>query len=240
MSLYNKEFNLAKNLAKEVGVFLRNQEKKIVALSDNKDIKLELDKESEKIILDQLALNSDFPILSEESGLQGALLEGVPYWIVDPIDGTMNYSTGFPMSCVSIALWKNNSPIFGVVYDFNRDELFTGMVNLGAFLNETPLQKREIKEKSKSVLATGIPTYVTNETEYFNLLTSKIKEFKKIRMIGSAALSLCYVANGRFDNYWERNIKIWDVAAGIAIIIAQGIPVEYKFLNDNLLDVSAG
>lgn len=213
---YLQAFEIAKEVAIEVGDFLNLQTIKKIYLQEGKDIKLELDNKSEELIINSL-LKFNFPILSEESGLTKNIQENLPYWIIDPIDGTLNFSKDIPISCVSIALWINKEPIFGVIYDFNRKELFSGYTNSGAWLNNTPLKQQNKKEKSQSILATGFPIYMSNDEKTITRFILKIQKYKKIRMIGSAALSLAYVACERFDAYMEENIKLWDIAAGIAI-----------------------
>lgn len=215
--IYNKEFKLAKKVAFEVGEFLNSQTTKKIDSQEGKDIKLELDKKSEEMIIYILTKEFDYPVLSEEIGLTKDIEKYKPYWIIDPIDGTLNFSRDNPTSCISIALWTDNNPILGVIYDFNRDELFSGYVGVGAWLNEIELKTQYKKEKSQAILATGFPTYMSDDEAILKSFISQVQEYKKIRMIGSAALSLAYVACGRFDAYMETNIKLWDVAAGIAI-----------------------
>lgn len=144
---FNNEFDLAKKTALEVGEFLKSQTVKKIISQDGKDIKLELDKKSEEIIFEKLTKNFDYPVLSEETGLTRKIEHDKPYWIVDPIDGTLNFSRNNPTSCISIALWKNKDPIIGVIYDFNRHELFSGYVRVGAWLNKTKLKPQKKKNK---------------------------------------------------------------------------------------------
>jgi myo-inositol-1(or 4)-monophosphatase len=229
---YKKEFELSKNIAKEVGAFLNLQTEKNIESEIGKDIKLELDRKSEEIIINALTREFDYSILSEEIGLTKELIEDEPYWIIDPIDGTLNFSRDNPTCCISIAFWKNKEPIFGVIYDFNRDELFSGYVGVGAWLNDEELKAQNKKEISQSLLATGFPTYMNDDDDTIKQFMSQVQEYKKIRMIGSAALSIAYVACGRFDAYMEDNIKLWDIAAGVAINKALGNKYQIEYLND--------
>ena len=217
MQTYFKELELAKKLAKNVGAFLGEQDSKQIENSKGRDIKLLLDREAEHIIIEKLKSATSYSILSEESGLVSEIIKDEPYWIVDPIDGTLNYSRNCPISCVSIALWKNSTPLLGVVYDFNRNELFSGLVGAGSWLNDKELFRQPSINKSQAILATGFPTYLSTTNEYLKSFFDKINSYKKIRILGSAALSLCYVSCGRVDAYYESKIKLWDVAAGIAI-----------------------
>ncbi|MGB7401715.1 MAG: inositol monophosphatase family protein [Arcobacter sp.] len=237
---YKQEFELAKKIALQVGNFLNSQTTKKIDSEVGKDIKLELDKKSEEIIIKTLTQAFDYPILSEETGLTKKLEKAKPYWIIDPIDGTLNYSRNNPTSCISIALWINKEPIFGIIYDFNRNELFSGYVDIGVWLNNIELKKQKQKDKSNTILATGFSTYMNDDEATLKDFISKIKEYKKIRMIGSAALSLAYVASGRFDAYFEEDIKIWDVAAGIAINKALDNKIHIIYLDNYKTITSVG
>ena len=144
---FKNEFDLAKKTALEVGEFLKLQTVKKINSQDGKDIKLDLDKKSEEMIIEKLTKNFDYSVLSEEIGLTKKIEYNKPYWIVDPIDGTFNFSRNNPTSCISIALWTNKDPIIGVIYDFNRHELFSGYVGVGAWLNKTKLKSQKKKNK---------------------------------------------------------------------------------------------
>ncbi len=114
------------------------------------------------------------------------------------------------------------TPLFGVVYDFNREELFTGIVGEGAWLNDLPISISTTKNASNAILATGFPTSSDFSKDALLKVVDNIKRYQKIRLLGSAALSLAYVACGKVDVFQEKNIKIWDVAAGIALVKAAG------------------
>lgn len=215
---------LAVGATRSAGKLLLGHGKDAVTDDSGRDIKNLADVEAEKIILDKLN-NSGIPILSEEKGESG----GSPgtglaalKWIVDPLDGTLNYTYGIPFCCVSVSLWEDDKPVLGVVYDFNRDELFSGIVGKGAWLNDTPIKPSEIFIAENAVLATGFP--VNRDFSFGSLekFIVDIKKFKKKRLLGSAALSLAYVACGRFDAYREDGIMLWDVAAGVALVEAAG------------------
>ena len=187
--------------------------------------------ESETLILNILKRDSDFPILSEESGwvnISNSPMEKEYLWVVDPLDGSMNFSRGIDMCCVSIALWENANPVLGVIYDFNREELFTGLINHGAWLNDVQIHASKISKESDAVFATGFPVNMDFSQKSLISMTQKFSKYKKIRMIGSAALSLAYVACGRFDIYHEKNIKVWDVAAGLALVVASGGKIKCR------------
>ena len=188
-----------------------------------RDVKIIADKELDRFIVEQLSKKSGFPVLSEESGLSQASNSKKNFrWIVDPLDGSMNFSREIPICCISIAFWQDMIPLIGVVYDFNRDELFTGIVGEGAWLNDSPICVSSTKHTSNAILATGFPVSSDFSQKTLYKFVNNIKIYQKIRLLGSAALSLAYVSCGRVDIYQENDIKIWDVAAGIALVRAAG------------------
>ncbi len=220
----NKEKNtdglleVAIQTAKKAGELLRELKPKVLS-SVGKDIKLTADIEAHTLIIGTLR-ETGIPILSEED-VDHSHSKGLT-WIIDPLDGSLNYMRGIPSCAVSIALCEGDTPLLGVVYDFNRDELYSGTVGKGAFMNGVPIHVSSVQEKKDAVVMSGFPTYADYGTEALHAYISKVQQFKKVRLIGSAALSLAYVACGRADVYYERSIKIWDVAAGLALVTASG------------------
>jgi len=205
-----------------------------------RDVKLKGDKHSEDAIIEYLHKEVVFPILSEERGYIGETTEGGYIWIVDPIDGSFNFFRDIPLCCVSIGLWQNKSPVLGAVYDFNRNELFTGIVNEGAWLNGSDITPSNIKKKENAVLCTGFPVNTDFSIDGIGNFVFDIKAYKKVRLLGSAALSLAYVAAGRADAYYEKDIMLWDVAAGIAILSGAGGKIDIKKAQrDNSFHVNA-
>ncbi len=178
------------------------------------DIVTEVDHQSEAFLLAEIQRR--FPghrILSEEIGQ----IEGREdqCWLLDPLDGTVNFAHGVPIFAISIAYAQRGAPTLGVVYDPLRDELFAAERGRGAWLNGRPIQVSPVTELQKSLLVTGFP-YDTwssprNNLEYFGRFA---RITQGVRRLGSAALDLCYVAAGRFDGYWELTLSPWDVAAG--------------------------
>lgn len=225
---WQKELKLAETAAKAAGKVLRDLqgEPGHVINADGRDLQLQADRESERIIIQTLKSSSSYMILAEESGEHGALDTDTAMWIVDPLDGTINFSRDILLSCVSIALWQERQPVLGVVYDFNHDELFSGIVGVGAWCNNKSVSVSHIREKSKAILTTGFPVNRNFESESILDFLSNIQEYKKVRLFGSAALSLAYVACGHVDAYTEEDIMLWDVAAGIAIVEAAGGWIE--------------
>jgi myo-inositol-1(or 4)-monophosphatase len=192
-----------------------------VLSSTRRDIKLQADRDSERIVLDALK-DSPHPVLAEESGEHGAWDAGDPFWVVDPLDGTMNYSRGLPACCVSIALCRGDEPLLGVIHDFNRDETFTGVPGQGAWLNGESMRHSGLTDAREAILGTGFPVKRDYEEESLKRFVTFARQFKKVRMLGSAALMAAYVACGRTDAYIEDDIMLWDVAAGLALVKAVG------------------
>ena len=218
-----KELAIAKKAAKKAGDFLakRSSTLKTELLSTDKDIKLKADIFAENYIKDILTKESDFSILAEESSMNFKL-KNETFWVVDPLDGTANYSRDIPICCVSIALVSNLIPILGVIYDFNQNHLYEGSQETKAFLNNNEIKVSKIENSSEGILLTGLP----NDTDYSDkALLEMIKNFqnwRKVRMIGSAALASAFVASGKADLYIENKSYLWDIAAGAAIVNAAG------------------
>jgi len=188
----------------------------------NRDVKVVADQKSEALIVGILTGDSPFPVLGEESGWQGGSKSGQLSWIVDPLDGSANYARKIPLCCVSIALVDNGKPILGVVYDFNSGDLYSGIVGQGAWLNTEPMTVSSVRERNKAILVTGLPVRRDFSPEAMAAFSQDMAEWQKVRMIGTAALALAYVAAGRADCYREENIMFWDVAAGCALVEAAG------------------
>ncbi len=184
-----------------------------------KDIKTQADLESQEFILQALS-DTGIPVLAEESTVKQSHEE--LHWIVDPLDGTMNFTRGFPMACVSIALWNGMQPVLGVINDIFSKSIFTGIVGEKAFNCEEPIIISQTCEINQAIFATGFPSGRDYSTISLQKFVEKVQCFKKVRMLGSAALMLAQVAAGRFDVYEEEDIYIWDVAAGLAILQAAG------------------
>lgn len=216
-----KRFELAEKIAKKSGDFLRSEFGK-GALSNETayDVKLKQDVESERIILGEIENN--FPedgYISEEKGEKKGNSGYI--WIIDPLDGTVNYYRGIPHCSVSIACVKGNDG-FGVVYDFFRDEMFTGEKGKGAFLNGKRINVSKTGELKDVIMNFGLMKGKEEIREGLNILSKIADRVKKIRMMGSAALDICYVAAGRIDIFLEVGLNIWDVSAGRIIVEEAG------------------
>ncbi len=197
------------------------------------------DLESEKKIIE--IIKESFPdhdFLAEENEYKK--LNSEYLWIIDPLDGTNNFSHRMPIFSVSIALAKNNQVILGVVYDSLRDELFTAELNKGAFLNGKKIHVSAASEIKDSMLVTGF--YYDRGQAMLDTLEN-IKKFLlmncvDVKRLGSAALDLCYVGCGRLDGFWEHFLHPWDFAAGKLIIEEAGGTVTGK--TGNKLEIKPG
>jgi myo-inositol-1(or 4)-monophosphatase len=193
----------------------------IVTKSNRFDLVTEVDKLSEQMIME--FIHECYPahtILSEESGITEHNSEYT--WVVDPLDGTTNYSHGFPIFGISIALRKAEETILGVVYAPRLDELFYATRGGGAFLNGEKIQVSDCERLDQALLGTGFPYNrekpVNNLAQFNHILPIA----QGVRRPGSAAYDLCCVASGRFDGYWEYHLHPWDVAAGWLIVQESG------------------
>lgn len=186
-----------------------------------REVKIEADKRAEAMILAALERAAPYPVISEEAGWvrAGGGLDGY-VWAVDPLDGSVNYMRGYPHCAVSIALLRAGTPILGVVDCFACDERFTGAEGLGAALNGAAIAVSSIGDPAAGILQTGVPSRANPES--MALFEERLKTWRKVRMIGSAASALAYVAAGRAEAYRESGSMIWDVAAGCALVKAAG------------------
>lgn len=218
---------VAKLLARAAGehlLRLADSQAKLSQYSSSvpREIKAEADAVLDQLILREL-LPLGLPVLSEESGyIQGRNHDDL-WFIVDPLDGTYNFVRNLGPSAVSIALWRHDQPVFGAIYDLVAGRLYWGGPNLGAYCDEVPIQVSSVTNLVEAAICTGFPARFDREdltaTVDFQRLA---KPFGKVRMIGSAAMSLVNVANGSAEAYTERRIMLWDVAAGLAIVRGAG------------------
>ena len=222
MTEFDSWLNIAKSAALTAGNFLKKSQGTDlkILLNQDRDLKLQLDIDTENIIKDFISTHSNYSILGEETGPSNKLEEY--FWVIDPLDGTSNFLRGIPISCVSIALMHKLEPVLGVIYDFNHDDLYFGHQESKAFINDQEIQVSSLSSKNESTLVTGIPAKTNYSDEEFNQLISTFQAWKKIRMIGSAAMAAVYVAAGKAETYQENGIFLWDIAAGAAIVIAAG------------------
>lgn len=217
-------------IAREAGDLLRqgydDVQKQIRRKSTAVDWVTQYDTAAEDLILNRL--QAAFPghhIVAEESGHNEHHSEYT--WYIDPLDGTTNFAHRFPVFCVSMALYKADQPLLGVIYDPLRDECFTAVQGGGAFLQHNgrlqPLQVSQTTEMVDALLATGFP-YDRHTSELNNLAQTAVflKRAQGLRRAGAAALDLAYVAAGRLDGYWEFKLHSWDIAAGALLVQEAG------------------
>lgn len=144
-------------------------------------------------------------------------------WIIDPLDGTTNFIHGIPTYAISIALYEENQPVLGVVYEINRGEMFFSFKGGAAYLNNKEIRVSKNANLSQSLLATGFPYYqFDKQPQYMQLFTEMMQKCHGLRRIGSAAVDLAYVACGRFDAFFEYNLNAYDVAAGAYLVQQAG------------------
>jgi myo-inositol-1(or 4)-monophosphatase len=218
--------NIAVRAARSAGnVILRNMNRLENVQVEEKglhDYASEVDRMAEGQIVREI--KRAFPqhaILAEEGGESGRKSRHT--WVIDPLDGTNNYLRGIPHFSVSIALLENGEPLYGVVFDPVRDEMFTASRGDGAFLNDRRIRVSSREGMAGAMLCTGFPYRQRRHLEAQLGYTAKLLEdAEDIRRTGSAALDLAYVAAGRFDGYYEFGLKPWDMAAGCLLVREAG------------------
>ena len=193
-----------------------------VAFKGVTDLVTEVDRHSEDMLVGYI--QEHYPahaIIAEEQGVISG--DDDARWLIDPLDGTINYAHNLPIFCVSIAYQEKGDLQLGVVYDPMRDECFSAERSKGAWLNGMPIRVSTTSVLIHSVLATNFPNDLTNPaTDNMPAYASFIQITQSIRRFGSAALDMAYVAAGRFDGYWERELCAWDVAAAALIVEEAG------------------
>ncbi|WP_423147232.1 inositol monophosphatase family protein [Rubrolithibacter danxiaensis] len=214
------------SLVYEVGEFIRHENlhfnQQHIEYKGVNDLVSYVDKTAEQKIVKKLQeLLPEAGFITEEKTINK---KGEAFnWIVDPLDGTTNFIHGIPAFSISIALQQDNELVLGVVYEINRDECFSAWKNGGAYLNGNKISVSGNETVEKSLLATGFPFYNFDKLElYINLFRELTQRCQGLRRIGSAAVDLAYTACGRFDGYFEYNINLWDIAAGIVLVREAG------------------
>mgnify|MGYP001494339428 CR=1 FL=1 len=198
----------------------------VILSSKNKDIKTLADEEINRCIINELK-HTEIPIISEEINNQNVNISS-QCWIIDPLDGTLNFSRQFPCSSISIALWDNAKPILGVVKNIFDDSLYSSYIDKGTKKNDQYVNVSQVSDINNAVLATGFPSGANYESANLLCFVTNVQKFKKIRAIGSASLMLAYVAEGVFDVYYEKDIFLWDVASGLSLVKEAGGMIFYK------------
>jgi myo-inositol-1(or 4)-monophosphatase len=199
-----------------------NREFKVSNKEGVNNLVTEADHAAEKAIIEVIHGNfPDHQVLGEESG--ASKHDSTYKWIVDPIDGTVNFAHGIPLNCVSIALEENGTIILGAVFNPHLNEFFFAEKGKGATLNDKPIRVSEQKQVLKSCLVTGFPyTYINMPNGPLEIFERFIRKGIPVRRLGSAAIDLCWVAAGRFDGFYEHKLEPWDSAAGYLIVEEAG------------------
>lgn len=245
-------------IAREAGAFLLAERQQFnldaVEYKGLNDLVSYVDKECEKLLVPKLrALLPEAGFITEEGTTEQAdRTAGTPpglNWIIDPLDGTTNFIHGLPIFAVSIGLAQGQRPIAGVIYDPNRDECFSAVEGQGAWLSvgggpEQALRVSTAQRLADGLIATGFPYYNFKQMPtYLRILEQLMQRSHGLRRMGSAAIDLAYVAAGRFEAFYEYNLKSWDMAAGICLVReAGGIVTDFDG-DDTMLfggDVIAG
>lgn len=244
--MLDKITELAVRTSKEAGEILREGFRtsfKVSSKSGKNDLVTEYDKRSEDHIINEI--KKEFPLhsfLAEESGKTGKIEKGKVLWVIDPLDGTVNYTHSLPIFSVSIAAVLDGEILAGAIYHPILDELFYAQKGGGAFRNGEPMQVSENDDFEKSMLVTGFPYNIKeNPCNCIEHFVSIIQMGIPVRRLGSAALDLAYTAAGIFDGFWEVNLNPWDVAAGVILVQEAGGRVtqynldKYSIFSESIL-----
>ncbi len=233
--------DVAVEAARIAGTFLLENVGKVRSIErkigQETNLVTEIDKRSEELIVQTIRRHfPDHAILGEEGGADGKRSE--IRWIIDPLDGTTNYTHGLPLFCVTIGVEVRGEIVAGAIYDPTANELYTAEKGKGAFLNGRRIAVSSTDRLIESLLVTGFPyTVKENPANVIEHFVTFLPLAQGIRRLGSAALDLAYVASGRFDGYWEVFLHPWDKAAGVLLVQEAG-GVVTNFANDrrNIID----
>jgi myo-inositol-1(or 4)-monophosphatase len=244
------QYETLKSIAEEAGMILREgfSKHKLITFKSDIDLVTQYDLQIELFL--KKKLSKAFPgytLVGEETSENIIYPDKAIY--IDPIDGTTNFVHGIPFCAISIGIWKDFEPVAGVVYNPILNELFYAGAGRGATMNDMPLRVSETDTLKKSLIATGFPYTKAAKGKDFSwvvqTMQSVLPETRDIRRLGSAAIDLCYVAKGRFDGYYEINLKPWDVSAGLLVLLEAGGKVSRHngkgyALDDRILVASNG
>lgn len=230
--------------AKEAGEFIFNEAQKFkqssIEYKDVNNVVSYVDKEAEKRIVSNLkAFDGSIGFITEEETAHTEDINGYN-WIIDPLDGTANFVHGVPHYSVSLALAKGKEVLVGVVYHIPNKEVYSAVLGEGAFKEDVKLNVTTLEHLNHTLLATGFPYYKFDEmNKYVKILEELMQNTHGLRRFGSAALDLAYVAEGRYDGFFEYNLNSWDMAAGVLLVKEAGGTVsdfsgeeEYLFRGD--------
>ena len=242
MTLKTPIINIMTKAAYKAGNILIKDFREVENLQVSKkgigDFVTSADLSSEKAIIK--ILQKGYPkieIMSEETNPKTNLNKHEKIWIIDPLDGTLNFLHGLPHFAISMALMVKKEIISGIIYDPIKDELFWAEKGIGAFLNGKRIRVSARSQLKDALVSTGIPWkgMESSHKNYLKILENIMKSSSGIRRYGAAALDLAYVAAGRYDAFWEFNLKTWDIAAGALIVKEAGGYVGNINKNENYL-----
>jgi len=220
--------NTAIKAARKAGAVIqrgaRDLDRLTVTSKGPKDFVSEVDRGAEAAIVETLLeAYPDHGILAEEGTVNSKVKNPDNIWIIDPLDGTTNFLHGLPQYCVSIALQHKGIVTQGVVYDPNRNDLFTATRGAGAYLNDRRLRVSRRTRMDESLVATGFPFRDGSMVEtYLDMMRDMIHKTAGIRRAGAAALDLAHVAAGWYEGFWEVGLNPWDMAAGSLLVTEAG------------------
>ena len=227
-------------ITKETGHFMLEEARKFDSSSIEykglNDLVSYVDKEAEKMLVAGLSnILPEAGFITEEGTAEAGKAEKYN-WVIDPIDGTTNYVHGLPLYSTSIALMEGNEVVLGVINEPNRGECFHTIKGGKAYLNDTEISVSAISELKNSLLATGFPySKFRDMPAYIEIVQALMQQTHGLRRMGSAAIDLAYVACGRFEGYFEYNLKPWDVAAGAFLVQQAGGTVTTFSGTDNYI-----
>jgi myo-inositol-1(or 4)-monophosphatase len=230
LSLFMKHYlNAAEKAARAAGDLLRQNFHRPLRVNaaEAHDIKLDLDVKTQELITRSLLKQFPEHALYGEEGIVGDQ-SSEHQWVVDPLDGTVNYFYHIPHFCVSIALRVQGEIILGVIYDPMRDEMWSGQKGEKPRLNGQHFHVSERADPAEAVISVGLSKTGAMIDSNLPLLQDMIHRVRKCRVMGSAALDMAYVACGRFDAYIERGISLWDIAAGWILVETAGGAVDLR------------
>jgi len=220
-------YRFALHCAEKAGQYIRKRfhdDDRTIMSNYRHDVKLDVDRQTEDLIISMI--QKKYPetgIVSEEIGRDLEKPDG--NWIIDPLDGTVNFARGLPHFCTSIAFKQGEQYLVGAVYDPMRHELFSAIHGGGAFLNGNPMKRRAIEDLAEAMVSGGF-FKIESLQEGGRIFQKIAHRVKKVRFFGSAALDLCYLACGRVNGYIQHAVNEWDIAAAALITREQNIPIE--------------
>ncbi|MCC9643131.1 inositol monophosphatase [Rhodopirellula sp. JC740] len=231
----NAHLRLAVEAARAGAVeLMARRDDRVVREKAPKDLVTDADLASQKAIREILTQgHPDYAFVGEEEGENdppASVLAGdsdaPPCWVVDPLDGTVNYVHQLQSFAVSIGLYSAGKMRLGVIYDPTRDEMFTAVDGQGAFCNEKPINSSDCTQLDESLIACSFRAGVTGDSPEVTRFVKVLERCRSLRRLGSCALNMCYVAAGRLDGYWATNVAAWDSAAGTVIAREAGAVLE--------------